>query len=244
MIQNSEWEKQVCLHDGGDNAHLTAVTSISCKEASLNRIKNALEKEVALKEENKSYTFVPLDTVIEYAHVLHEKSPQVKNAIEVCNAATIRALDINKVFSQWKKTPALVTFPMEIYLTIFSYLDDSKDVLSFLLISPFQASILDQQNDIWKLLITPMLSLESRKYLKDEDYKRIFMKKVFSGFGGKPTIGGLFDVRPVNLLLTIPPVASPDFIPFDGWCCGSCYELCFDEIFIHRKSKYRSNEKN
>jgi len=207
-IKNSHLENTVCLYERSKHSHLTAVVSISDEEINLNKMITALKQLDELKSENTTYEILPLQTLLQYA-----KTSQRDTVIEICNAITIRALDINQAFRPWKKTPSLIfTYPAEIYLNIFRYLDD-KDMLSFLLISPFFAFMLDKKNNIWKELVSPILSSESKKYLNDEDYKRIFIKKVFPLNELKPenrfthAIKEQFDRNP---LINIPRDISDD----------------------------------
>lgn len=176
QIWKSDLENKVCFNESSDHSRLTTVVSIPCTEINLDKTINAFNKLVELKKGNTIYKVEPLETILTYS--LQDKAAQANNGIEICNVATIRALDINQVFRPWKKKPFIVDYPVDIHMAIFRYLDD-KDKLSFLLISPYFISMLDEKNEIWKLLVSPMLPLEARKYLKDEDYKRIFIKKVF-----------------------------------------------------------------
>lgn len=179
-IQGSKLENKICIRSKNGLASITGIISINCKYKTLNKLKECLDMTSGAGLNPASHIFIPLDSLVQHAHM--QKQPQEKIKLakvlfghEIRDDSILRALDFNGAFIKWKNPCVVNDFQRDICLAIFIFLDDVRDIHSFLLTSKSFNLLLDTGSSLWKTLILPTISAESRKHLEAKQYKEIFI---------------------------------------------------------------------
>lgn len=198
-----------------DHDNLTIITSINCKHEDILKIQKALNNIGNLKNEKHEFYFDSLETLI-------------------ASDEKVRALNGKGVLNKYRNTFSTEILPTEICLLIFINLEN-KDILSFLLSSKYLSSMLDNKNLIWKTLISPTISQESNKFLLNDNYKQIFLKRTlmnYESFDSKSKF--TYDI---DLSGPITSFVRSNYSLFE-FCLRSSKYLCFKEINPNKVNQY------